>query len=261
MTPDNLTKREKERYERQLQIEGIGDEGQIRLRNTTVGMVGVGGLGSPVGMYLAAAGIGQLIIVDDQTVNASNLNRQLLHWQGDLEVSRSKVDSAANKLTSMNPNLKVRRHAERIDSSNIASLLDDADILVDCTDNFETRMVMNDYAIARGKPFVHGAVESMHGQATTVLAGRTPCLRCIFPRPPISKGQIPILGSVAGAIGAIQATEVVKLVTELGEPLFGRLLVVDLRDNCYELIRIDRDPNCSVCGRLDERTINSGDAI
>jgi molybdopterin/thiamine biosynthesis adenylyltransferase len=249
MTPDPLTGIEKERYQRQMLIEGIGFEGQVKIKSATVGIVGAGGLGSPVCMYLAAAGIGQLIIVDDQTVEASNLNRQLLHWQEDAEFYRLKVDSAEVKLLAMNPNLKVRKHPERIVSDNIPLLLDDADILVDCTDNFETRMIMNDYAVHTIKPFVHGAVESLYGQITTVVADRTPCLRCIFPNPPSRKSPVPVLGSVAGIIGAMQATEVIKLITGLGEPLFGKMLVIDMQTNCYETIRIEKDPNCSACGQ------------
>ena len=249
MTTDPLTRTEKERYQRQLLIEGIGEGGQSKIKHATVAVIGVGGLGSPVCMYLAAAGIGQLIIVDDQTVEESNLNRQLLHWQEDARTSRLKVDSAADKLMAMNPDLKVRKHSVRIASDNISLLLDDADILVDCTDNFETRMILNDYAIHTNKPFVHGAVESLHGQITTVLADRTPCLRCIFHRTPSRKALIPVLGAAAGVIGAMQATEVIKLITGLGEPLLGKMLVLDMENNCYETICIEKDPNCSACGR------------
>jgi len=198
-------------------------------------------------MYLAAAGLGQLTIVDDQRVEASNLNRQLLHWQADFDASLLKVDSATDKLTAMNPGLKVRRHSERIDSGNVSRLLEEADILVDCTDNFETRMMMNDYAVHSNKPMVHGAVESMHGQITTMIAGRTPCLRCIFPRTPNPKGSIPVLGPAAGMIGPLQAAEVIKLITGLGEPLFGMLLVIDLQSNCYETICIEKNPQCKAC--------------
>ncbi len=251
MTSDPLTETEIERYQRQILIEGIGNEGQAKIKNATVGIVGVGGLGSPACMYLAAAGVGHLIIVDDQKVEASNLNRQLLHWQEDGEASILKVDSAANKLTAMNPGLKLRRRSERINSGNISKLLDDADILVDCTDNFETRMIMNDYAIRRHVPLVHGAVESLHGQITTVMAGKTPCLKCIFPRSPNRKGPIPVLGPTAGTIGALQAAEVIKLITGLGQPLFGKLLVIDMRDNCYEMIGVEKNPQCTAC-RQDE---------
>ncbi len=249
MTSDPLTKTEIERYQRQILIEGIGNEGQAKIKKATVGVVGAGGLGSPVCMYLAAAGVGNLIVVDDQKVEASNLNRQLLHWQEDAEASSLKVDSAANKLTAINPGLKLRRHSERIYSDNISDLLDDADILVDCTDNFETRMIMNDYAIRRNVPLVHGAVESLHGQITTVMASRTPCLKCIFPSLPKRKGPIPVLGPAAGTIGALQAVEVIKLITGLGQPLFGKLLVIDVQDNCYEMISVEKDPHCTACSQ------------
>jgi molybdopterin/thiamine biosynthesis adenylyltransferase len=248
MTPDPLTRTEKERYRRQLSIEGIGEGGQSKIKQATVAIIGVGGLGSPVCMYLTAAGIGRLIIVDDQMVEISNLNRQVLHWQEDARTSRSKVDSAAEKLNAMNPDLKVQKHSERITSDNISLLLVDADIIVDCTDNFETRMIMNDYAIDSSKPFVHGAVESLHGQITTILAGKTPCLRCIFHRTPGRKATISILGSTAGVVGAMQANEVLKIVTGLGEPLLGKMLVLDMENNCYETISIEKDPNCIACG-------------
>ncbi len=249
MTPDHLTAREKERYDRQLLIEGFGIDGQEKIKRATVGIVGLGGLGSPVSIYLAAAGVGKLIVVDDQRVEESNLNRQILHWQVDANASRFKVDSAADKLASMNPDLKVRTHAHKIGPGNISELMGDADVLVDCTDNFETRMTVNEFAINQNKPLVHGAVESLHGQVTTMKAGKTPCLRCIFPHSPQRKVSIPILGSAAGAIGAIQATEVIKLITGSGEPLLGKLLVIDFRSNCYETIFIERDPNCATCGR------------
>lgn len=249
MDEGELTGGERERYRRQMLIEGFGEGAQMRLRRATVGVLGVGGLGSPASMYLAAAGVGQLVLVDDQRVELSNLNRQLLHWDRDASASRQKTESGAEKLRALNQQVRLQLRAERVDGRNISLLLGEADVVLDCTDNFATRMELNAFCASTGKPFVHAGVEGMAGQITTIVPGETPCLRCIFPRTPARKGPIPILGATAGVFGAMQALEAIKLITGVGRPLKGRMLVADLAQNAWDIIEVDRDPECPVCCR------------
>jgi len=248
MSTARLSAKEREKYSRQMVMEGFGEKAQLKLKGATVGILGVGGLGSPASMYLAAAGTGHLILADDQKVERSNLNRQLLHWEQDAESSRYKVESAAEKLKGLNSDLMLTLRTERIHKNNIALLLDDADIMLDCTDNFETRMVLNAFCVSTKKPFVHAGVEGMAGQITTIVPGRSPCLRCLFPRLPPQKTSIPILGAAAGVFGSMQAVEAMKLITGVGQPLIGRMLVADLGCNSWDVIEIEPDPDCPVCG-------------
>lgn len=245
-----LSQRDRERYRRQLALEGFGDRAQIRLREATVGVLGVGGLGSPAAMYLAAAGIGRLVLVDDQVPEMSNLNRQVLHWIKDVSASRLKVESAAWKIKQMNDEVQVLERCERVTAESIGSALSEADVVLDCTDNFETRYALNSFCVSVGKPFVHAGVESMHGQITTIVPGQTPCLRCLFPREPRGQGELPILGAVAGVFGSLQAAEAIKLIAGHGTPLKGRMMVGDLGSNSWELVDVARDPSCPVCSGI-----------
>lgn len=250
MEEGGLSLRDKDRYRRQLILEGFGEEAQLKLRRATVGVLGVGGLGSPAIMYLAYAGIGGIILVDDQIPEMSNLNRQVLHWLRDVSASRLKVESAAWKIKQMNEDIQVLERQERVTSESIASVLSSADIILDCTDNFATRYALNDFCVARRKPFVHAGVERMHGQITTIVPGETPCLRCLFPKPPETTGEVPILGAVPGVFGSMQAAEAIKLITGVGTPLKGRMLMGDLSENTWEQVDVERDPSCPVCSRL-----------
>ncbi|NJE76633.1 ThiF family adenylyltransferase [Thermococcus sp. ES12] len=230
-----LSDRELERYDRQIMI--FGTEGQEKLKSSKVAVVGVGGLGSPVAYYLAAAGIGTILLVDEQTPELSNLNRQILHWEEDIG-KNPKPLSAKWKLERFNPDIKIETFVGRLTEENIEEVLEGVDVIVDCLDNFETRFLLDDYAQKARIPLVHGAVEGTFGQVTTVVPGFTKSLRGIFPNVRGKSGKFPILGATAGVIGAIQAMEVVKLLTGIGEPLLNRLLIVDLAFNTFDVVEL-----------------------
>ncbi len=229
-----LSEREVERYDRQIMI--FGEDGQERLKSSKVAVVGVGGLGSPVAYYLAAAGV-NLLLVDDQSPELSNLNRQLLHWEEDVG-KRPKALSAKWKLKRFNSDIEIETYTGRLDETNIDDVLENVDILVDCLDNFETRYLLDEYAHRKRIPLVHAAVEGFYGQITTIIPGRTKSLREIFPNVKKKKGKFPIIGATAGVLGALQAAEVIKLITGAGEPLANRLLIVDLSTNTFEVIEL-----------------------
>ncbi|NPA47412.1 MAG: HesA/MoeB/ThiF family protein [Thermococci archaeon] len=226
-----------ERYLRQIPV--LGEEGQERLRDSTVLIAGLGGLGSPAAYYLAAAGVGRLVLVDDGAVELSNLNRQILHRERD--VGRSKVESAAEKLSELNPTISIVSMTTRITPDNSLDLLKEAgaDVVVDCLDNFTARYALADAAWRLGVPFVHGAVEGLYGQVTTILPGRTLSLRELFPKVG-DREDIPILGPTAGVVGSIEALEAIKLITGAGKPLLNRLLIVDLTDYSFEVVSLER---------------------
>ncbi len=239
------------RYARHLLIPDIGELGQRRLANARVCVVGAGGLGSPALLYLAAAGVGTLGVVDPDVVEASNLQRQVLH--GDHDVGRPKVDSARDRLAQTNPLVRVRTHRVRLTSANALDLLAGYDLVVDGTDNFATRYLVNDACALLGLPAVWGSIYRFDGQAAVFWAGHGPCYRCLFPQPPPA-GSVPscaeggVLGVLCAAIGATQATEAIKLITGIGEPLLGRLLVHDALRASWNELRIRPDPDCPVCG-------------
>jgi molybdopterin/thiamine biosynthesis adenylyltransferase len=232
-----------ERYRRQIPC--IGEAGQERLSEATVFIAGAGGLGSPVALYLAAAGVGTLRIADRDVVERTNLNRQILHWDGDL--GRRKVDSARVKLEALNPEISVETAAETIRAENLASLASGADVIVDAVDNFSTRYLLNRFALRAGVPLVHGAIRGFDGQATTIIPGRTGCLRCVFPAPPPEE-TAPVIGVTAGIIGLIQANEVIKYLLGRGELLENRLLVWNGLSGTLEEIPVGPDPGCGECG-------------
>jgi molybdopterin/thiamine biosynthesis adenylyltransferase/rhodanese-related sulfurtransferase len=247
-----LSAAEYRRYARHLTIPEFGREGQERLKAARILCVGAGGLGSPVLMHLAAAGIGRLGIVDADTVDESNLQRQLLF--GTSDVGRKKVEAAAARLRDLNPHINIVAHEARFTRDNAKELIDDYDVLIDGTDNFQTRYLCNDAAVMAGKPNVHGAVQRFEGQVSVFaphLGG--PCYRCLFPQPP-PHGTVPscaeagVLGVLPGFIGLLQATEALKLVTGLGQPLIGRLLHVDALTMRFREIKLRRDPDCALCG-------------
>lgn len=245
-----LTPAEKERYRRQLLIPQIGEEGQLKLANTAVGILGQGGLGSPCTLYLAAAGVGKLILVDQKPPKLSNLNRQILHTEKDIEKGIPKVLSGEQKVRLLNSEIEVISYDLRITDENIDSIMEEADILVDCLDNFQTRYIVNDYCVRERKPFVHAGVEGFIGQITTIIPGETPCLRCIFPSAPSPRGELPIIGANAGVFGALEAVEVIKLITGAGVPLKSRLLFGDLLSQSWDIIEISRVSDCATCGHL-----------
>jgi len=249
MRPD-LDSEQLNRYSRHIIMDGVGPAGQAALLDTDVLVVGAGGLGSPVLQYLAAAGIGRLGIVDDDRVERSNLQRQVIHRDDD--VGRPKVDSAREFVTGRNPDVTVDTYAERFGTDNAAGLVDEYDIVVDASDNFATRFLVNDACTLAGVPFSHGAVFRFEGQVTT-FAGDRPCYRCLFPQAP-PKGTVPdcstagVLGVLPGTIGCLQATEVVKLAMDYGETLDGRLLAFDAGRMNVDEVPVAPDPDCPVCG-------------
>jgi molybdopterin/thiamine biosynthesis adenylyltransferase len=241
------------RYARHIVLPGIGGDGQRRLREAKVVVIGAGGLGSPAAMYLAAAGVGTLGIVDFDRVELSNLHRQLLHDTGD--VGRAKVDSASDRLHDLNPHVDVVAHRTMLSSENAMDILDAYDVVVDGTDNFPVRYLVNDATQLLGKPLVYGSVSQWEGQATVFLPGPgTPCYRCLFPEPP-PPGTVPscaeagVFGALPGIVGSIQAVEAIKLVVGAGEPLAGRLVLYDALRNDVATVRLRWDPDCPVCGR------------
>jgi len=241
-----LTPEELERYDRQLRVWGV--EAQERLKRSTALVVGVGGLGSPVAMYLAAAGVGRLVLVDPEVVELSNLNRQVLHWTTDL--GRAKVESAAEKLRRLNPHVEVVAVRRRIESlEDAVQLVGEADVVVDCLDNWRTRFLINEACVRLGKPLVHAAVRGLYGQLMVVKPGEGPCLRCLVPEEPPQEERIPVAGPTPGALGALEAMEAVKLLTGYGEPLVGKLLVYDGLHGSVDVIAVRKRENCPVCSR------------
>jgi sulfur-carrier protein adenylyltransferase/sulfurtransferase len=246
-----LSTEEVERYARHVLIPDVGMEGQRRLKNARVLVVGAGGLGSPALIYLAAAGVGTIGVVDDDVVELSNLQRQVVH--GVADVGRLKSESATQTLASVNPLVRVVRHDVRIDSTNALEIIADYDLVLDGTDNFPTRYLLNDACVLLGKPDVWGSIYRFDGQASVWWARHGPCYRCVFPEPP-PPGLVPscaeggVLGVLCAAIGSIQAAEVVKLIVGIGDPLVGRLMVHDALRQSWDALTVRKDPDCAVCG-------------
>lgn len=253
----NLDPEQLDRYSRHIIMDGVGPEGQAALLDSSVLVVGAGGLGSPVLQYLAAAGVGTLGVVDDDVVERSNLQRQVIH--GDSDVGRPKVESAAEFVSDLNPDVTAEQHQTRFTSENASELVAEYDIVVDASDNFPTRFLVNDACTLAGVPFSHGAVFRFEGQVTT-FSGEGPCYRCLFPEAP-PEGTVPdcatagVLGVLPGTIGCMQATEVVKLAMGYGETLEGRLLAYDAGHMHIDEVPITRNPDCPVCG--DDPVIGS----
>ncbi|WP_331714582.1 molybdopterin-synthase adenylyltransferase MoeB [Auraticoccus cholistanensis] len=248
---ESLTAEELVRYDRHLLLPQIGLTGQLRLKNARVLVVGAGGLGSPALAYLAAAGVGVLGVVDDDVVQVSNLQRQILHGQSD--VGRAKVDSAADSVAEWNPHVQLVRHRTRITSENAMELVSGYDLVVDGTDNFATRYLVNDACALAGKPYVWASILRFDGQVSVFWAGHGPCYRCLFPEPP-APGMVPscaeggVLGVLCAAVGAAQVNEAIKLITGAGEPLLGRLQLHDALTASWHTLEVAADPGCALCG-------------
>ena len=246
-----LTVDEVRRYSRHLIIPEVGMAGQKRLKNARVLCVGAGGLGSPALMYLAAAGVGTLGILEFDTVDESNLQRQIIHGQSD--VGRSKAQSAAESVREINPYVKINLHEERLDSSNVMELFSEYDLIVDGTDNFATRYLVNDACVLLNKPYIWGSIYRFDGQASVFWSEFGPCYRCLYPEPP-PPGMVPscseggVLGVLCASIGSIQVTEAIKVLTGIGDPLVGSLIVYDALEMTYRKIKMRKDPNCAICG-------------
>ncbi|MEN3357876.1 MAG: sulfur-carrier protein adenylyltransferase/sulfurtransferase, partial [Mycobacteriales bacterium] len=246
-----LSRDEVRRYSRHLIIPDVASSGQKRLKNAKVLVVGAGGLGSPALMYLAAAGVGTLGIVDFDVVDDTNLQRQIIHGQSD--VGRPKAESAQATIAEINPYVTVNLHQVRLDSSNALDIFRPYDLIVDGTDNFATRYLVNDACVLLGKPYVWGSIYRFDGQASVFWAEHGPCYRCLYPEPP-PPGMVPscaeggVLGVLCASVGSIQVTEAIKVLTGIGEPLVGRLMVYDALEMSYRAINVRKDPNCPVCG-------------
>lgn len=256
--PTLLNEEQKIRYSRHILLNEVGEEGQIKLLNSKVLLIGAGGLGSPAAMYLAAAGVGTLGIVDFDDVDVSNLQRQLLH--GTKDVGRPKVESAAERLHDINPEVKVVTYGEPLSSANAMDIIKDYDVVINGSDNFPTRYLVNDACQFLRKPLVDGSIFMFEGQVTVYhpaipekgLEGG-PCYRCLYPDPP-PPGEVPscaeagVLGVLPGIVGSLQALEAIKLILGVGEPLIGRLMLVDTLDMEFRALNVPRDPSCPVCG-------------
>ncbi|RLG77203.1 MAG: adenylyltransferase [Thermoprotei archaeon] len=241
-----LTEEELVRYSRQIPV--LGREGQEKLRKSTILIAGVGGLGSASSIYLTAAGVGRLILIDAQEVELSNLNRQILHWTND--VGEPKVFSAKEKLKKLNPNVEIDVYHDILSEELARRLVKEADVVIDALDNWEARFILNKVCVEMNKPFIHAGVEGMYGQMLVVVPGKGPCLQCLIPRLPPSRGGIPVLGTTPGILGLMQATEAIKIVTGVGEPAVGKLVIYDGCTMSFSEIKVKRRPSCPVCSKL-----------
>jgi molybdopterin/thiamine biosynthesis adenylyltransferase/rhodanese-related sulfurtransferase len=258
--PEGLTKDQRMRYSRHTLLPEVGVEGQVKLLDAKVLLLGAGGLGAPSALYLAAAGIGTLGLVDDDVVDASNLQRQVIH--NTERVGRPKTESARATIEALNPDVKVVEHRARLDSSNILEIVGDYDVLVDGADNFPTRYLLNDASVRLRKPVVSASILGFEGQISTFVPYEGPCYRCLYPTPPPpelapSCGAAGVLGVMAGVMGLLQANEVIKLVVGIGEPLVGRLLLYDSLGTRFTELKVRRDPDCPICGEHAEQVPES----
>ena len=254
----DLTREELSRYSRHLILPDVALEGQKRIRAARVLLIGAGGLGSPAALYLAAAGVGTLGLVDFDVVDVTNLQRQVLH--GTSAVGRPKLESARERIADLNPNVRVETHETRLTSANALEIMREYDVIVDGTDNFATRYLTNDACVLLGKPNVYGSIFRFEGQASIFAMPDGPCYRCLFPNPP-PPGLVPscaeggVLGVLPGIVGTIQATEALKLILGIGDTLVGRLLLIDAMGMRFHTVRVPRDPNCPACGTREIREL------
>ncbi|HUX05201.1 MAG TPA: molybdopterin-synthase adenylyltransferase MoeB [Acidimicrobiales bacterium] len=251
VTPRTLSADQRNRYQRHLLLPEVGEKGQMRLLDAKVLLLGAGGLGSPAALYLAAAGVGTLGIIDMDVVDVSNLQRQVLHNMD--RIGMRKVDSAKQTLSAINPDLKVLTYDVRLGAENIIDIIDGYDVIVDGTDNFPTRYLVNDAALLKKIPVVHGSIFRFEGQVTIFSPYVGPCYRCMIPEPPPAElapscAEAGVLGVLPGIIGSIQAIETIKLLLDLGDPLVGRLLTYDSMDQSFRTFKVRRDPSCPACG-------------
>ena len=251
ITPAVLDADQRNRYQRHILLPEIGEEGQQKLLQSKVLLLGAGGLGSPAALYLAAAGVGTLGVVDMDIVDASNLQRQILHSTD--RIGERKVDSAKKTLTALNPDVNVVTYDVRFGADNILDILDDYDVVVDGTDNFPTRYLLNDASLLKRIPVVHGSIFRFEGQVTVFDPYNGPCYRCLLPEPPPpelapSCSEAGVLGVLPGIVGSLQALEAIKLLLDLGEPLRGRLLAYDALETSFRTFKVRRDPQCPACG-------------
>ena len=251
VAPEGLTAEQRMRYSRHTLLPEVGVDGQVKLLNSKVLLIGAGGLGAPSGLYLAAAGVGTIGIVDDDVVDESNLQRQVIHTTD--RVGVPKTASARASIEALNPDVKVAEHRTRLDADNVLDIISDYDVLVDGADNFPTRYLLNDASVRLRKPVVSASILAFDGQISTFVPYEGPCYRCLYPVPPPpemapSCGAAGVLGVMAGVMGLLQANEVLKLVAGIGEPLIGRLLLYDSLGTRFTELKVNRDPDCPICG-------------
>lgn len=251
VVPEKLNKNRLARYSRHLKVPGVGEAGQLKLLSSKVLLVGAGGLGSPAGVYLAASGVGTLGLIDSDTVDESNLQRQILHWTSSIGVP--KVDSARRTLFEVNPDVKVKTYNLRLDASNVVDIFKDYDVIISGSDNFSTAYLVNDAAVMLKKPVLYGSIYQFDGQMSTFVPYEGPCFRCLYPEPAPadlapSCDEAGVLGVLPGVVGLIQATEAVKLLLKIGEPLVGRLLVYDALSMTFKSLKVRRRLDCATCG-------------
>jgi len=238
------------RYNRQILFADFGEEGQRRLRQAHVFIAGVGGLGSPVAIYLACAGVGCLTLADCESVELSNLNRQILHWEEDIQ--KSKVISAARKLREMNSTVEIVSLPVRITDENVQRLVGGVDVVIDCMDNMATRFVLNEACVRGGIPLIHGGVQGLMGEVTTIVPGQTPCFECIFPRGAARQESFPIFGPTAALVASLQSMEAIKLLASMGTLLAGRMLYTNGKEMEFMFVEIEKKRDCQVCGGGDQ---------
>jgi sulfur-carrier protein adenylyltransferase/sulfurtransferase len=249
--PQTLTADQRDRYQRHLLLPEVGEQGQLRLLDSKVLLLGAGGLGSPAALYLAAAGVGSIGIIDMDVVDASNLQRQVLHNLD--RIGERKVDSAKKTLTALNPDVSVETYDVRLQADNVLSIIEGYDLIVDGTDNFPTRYLVNDASVLTGIPVVHGSIFRFEGQVTVFDSTRGPCYRCLLPEPPPAElapscAEAGVLGVLPGIVGSIQALEAIKVLLDLGDPLIGRLLSYDALEESFRTFTLRKDPDCPACG-------------
>lgn len=240
LTEDELT-----RYDRQIMIPGWGERGQEKLKSATIVVAGSGGLGSPSSIYLAAAGVGHLIIVDKDVFELSNLNRQILGWQKD--IGRSKAEAAAEKLRALNPDIQITPWIMEISRDNVGELLEKADLVVDAMDNWTTRFLLNKTCVDLNIPFIHAGVYGLYGQIMTIIPNKGPCLRCLLPETPKEVGKFPVLGATPGLFAMLQVLEALKILVGIGKPLTGKMLLFDGSNMTLTRINVSQRPDCPVC--------------
>lgn len=246
-----LSGEELERYSRQIIYPDLGEAGQKRLKESNVVIVGAGGLGCPAAAYLAYAGVGRITLIDHETVELANLNRQVLHWQNN--VGEKKVISAAAKLREMNPSIEVVACDAKMTEQNAPDLIRGASVVLDGMDNFESRSTVNRACVSEGIAYIHGGVWGLNGQLTTIIPGETPCFACIYPQKPKEIRPVPVLGVTPGLIGTLEAVEAIKLLSGLGRPLTGKMLMMNAATMDFILRDLARNPDCQVCGARKEQ--------
>jgi sulfur-carrier protein adenylyltransferase/sulfurtransferase len=262
VTPRVLTPEQRNHYQRHLLLPEVGEEGQLKLLDAKVLLLGAGGLGSPAALYLAAAGVGTIGIVDMDVVDQSNLQRQILHNLD--RIGERKVDSAKKSLTALNPDVNVIAYDTRLDASNVVEIIKDYDVVIDGADNFPSRYLLNDASLKTGVTVIHGSIFRFEGQATVFKPHDGPCYRCMLPEPPPAElapscAEAGVLGVLPGIVGSIQALEAIKIILDIGDPLVGRLLAYDSLEQSFRTFKVRRDPNCPACSIDPERLVIAED--